>query len=269
MEGARVRMGLPFYRRAHGGRPASQARRDALTLPHAMAEHTRTPARSAARRAAGAWPAAGWRRPGAARLQPNPNAMVLATATPDGQPFRTRGAVQGHRARSRASSCSTRTTSRAKGSELSGQPARGGRHALGSPAPPGAGGGPHREGARRGQRRATSPRAPGRSRVGAWASAAERSRSPRAPTLLEVGGRHRRALRHPGARRRARMSAWTTRCRARRTGAAYRLWAEAVELWVEGDARMHDRARWTRDAHAARRTASSRRGPWSATRLQP
>ena len=26
----------------------------------------------------------------------------------------------------------------------------------------------------------------------------------------------------------------------------FRLWAEAVELWCEGDARMHDRARWQR-----------------------
>src|ERR1700716_1894009 len=26
----------------------------------------------------------------------------------------------------------------------------------------------------------------------------------------------------------------------------YYLWAESVELWVEGDARIHDRARWTR-----------------------
>jgi pyridoxamine 5'-phosphate oxidase len=48
----------------------------------------------------------------------------------------------------------------------------------------------------------------------------------------------------------------------------YRLWAEAVELWVEGDARMHDRARWTREL-ARERDGSFRSGPWSATRLQP
>jgi pyridoxamine 5'-phosphate oxidase len=40
----------------------------------------------------------------------------------------------------------------------------------------------------------------------------------------------------------------------------YRLRAEAVELWVEGEFRIHDRARWTR---------SLPRGAWSATRLQP
>jgi hypothetical protein len=47
----------------------------------------------------------------------------------------------------------------------------------------------------------------------------------------------------------------------------YRLYADAVELWVEGEFRIHDRARWTR-------TLSERPGvepcsPWQATRLQP
>jgi pyridoxamine 5'-phosphate oxidase len=40
----------------------------------------------------------------------------------------------------------------------------------------------------------------------------------------------------------------------------FRLHAYAVELWVEGEFRIHDRARWTR---------SRPEGPWSATRLQP
>jgi pyridoxamine 5'-phosphate oxidase len=46
------------------------------------------------------------------------------------------------------------------------------------------------------------------------------------------------------------------------------LWAEAVELWVEGDARMHDRARWQR-ALAGPAGGPFRPGPWSASRLQP
>lgn len=47
----------------------------------------------------------------------------------------------------------------------------------------------------------------------------------------------------------------------------YRVWAERVELWVNGPGRVHDRAAWTRtltpegDGYAA--------GPWSSTRLQP
>lgn len=48
----------------------------------------------------------------------------------------------------------------------------------------------------------------------------------------------------------------------------YRLWAQAVELWVEGDARVHDRARWVREL-TRRGDGSYQAGPWSATRLQP
>ena len=47
----------------------------------------------------------------------------------------------------------------------------------------------------------------------------------------------------------------------------YQLWAEAVELWVEGSARIHDRARWTRTLAPA--GADYTPGAWSATRLQP
>jgi pyridoxamine 5'-phosphate oxidase len=39
----------------------------------------------------------------------------------------------------------------------------------------------------------------------------------------------------------------------------YALIADAVELWVEGEFRIHDRVRYTRTVP----------GPWSATRLQP
>lgn len=48
----------------------------------------------------------------------------------------------------------------------------------------------------------------------------------------------------------------------------YRLWVNAIELWIEGGDRIHDRARWTRDivrASAHDFTVS----PWSGTRLQP
>lgn len=47
----------------------------------------------------------------------------------------------------------------------------------------------------------------------------------------------------------------------------YYLWADAVELWIEGAARIHERARWTRSLTTA--AAGFRTGPWSATRLQP
>ncbi len=44
----------------------------------------------------------------------------------------------------------------------------------------------------------------------------------------------------------------------------YRLRVEAIELWVEGEHRIHDRARWTRQLGA-----SAKAGAWAATRLQP
>ena len=48
------------------------------------------------------------------------------------------------------------------------------------------------------------------------------------------------------------------------------VYAEAVELWVEGESRIHDRARWTREiTFDATPGASVRCGPWQRTRLQP
>lgn len=47
----------------------------------------------------------------------------------------------------------------------------------------------------------------------------------------------------------------------------YYVWADAVELWVEGAARIHERARWTRSLTTT--GAGFDAGPWSATRLQP
>jgi pyridoxamine 5'-phosphate oxidase len=75
---------------------------------------------------------------------------------------------------------------------------------------------------------------------------------------------------------RAALSAQLDAVRARFPGAVprpahwgvYVLWAEAVELWVEGGHRLHDRARWTREL-AMSCSASPVAGPWTATRLQP
>ncbi|MBV6422946.1 MAG: Pyridoxine/pyridoxamine 5'-phosphate oxidase [Steroidobacteraceae bacterium] len=47
----------------------------------------------------------------------------------------------------------------------------------------------------------------------------------------------------------------------------YHLWASAVELWVEGESRIHDRARWERRLVPAAGAFAA--GPWHATRLQP
>ena len=48
----------------------------------------------------------------------------------------------------------------------------------------------------------------------------------------------------------------------------YVLWVEAVELWVAGAHRLHDRARWTREL-ALSCSAQPVAGAWAATRLQP
>jgi pyridoxamine 5'-phosphate oxidase len=66
----------------------------------------------------------------------------------------------------------------------------------------------------------------------------------------------------------------------------YHLWIEAVELWVGGDARLHDRARWQRSLTAAATAGAGGigigigtaapcasgvfdTGPWRSTRLHP
>jgi pyridoxamine 5'-phosphate oxidase len=47
----------------------------------------------------------------------------------------------------------------------------------------------------------------------------------------------------------------------------FRLYADAVELWVEGEFRIHDRARWTRALPESGSPMSA--GTWTAVRLQP
>ena len=47
----------------------------------------------------------------------------------------------------------------------------------------------------------------------------------------------------------------------------YRVWAERVEMWVGQPARVHDRARWSRELAPAGGGYAG--GPWRATRLMP
>jgi len=48
----------------------------------------------------------------------------------------------------------------------------------------------------------------------------------------------------------------------------YHLWAAEVELWVEGEHRLHDRIRWTRELKSTGGTPGQA-GPWQHQRLQP
>lgn len=194
------------------------------------------------------WLAEAWRR----RLQPNPNAMTLATATLEGWPA------------ARIVLCKdvvgvpgyvvffTNFHSR-KGLELTENPrAAAVMHwdhmrrqvrieGLVEPAPAADSDAYFASRARE-------------SRIGAWASAQSRPVASREALMAQV----REATQRFANAEVPRPSFW----------GGYRLWAEAVELWVEGDARIHDRARWTRSLKRTR-DGSMQPGPWSVTRLQP
>ena len=194
------------------------------------------------------WLAEAWRR----RLQPNPNAMTLATATLEGWPA------------ARIVMCKdvvgvpgyvvfyTNFHSR-KGLELTENPrAAAVMHwdhmhrqvrieGLVEPAPAADSDAYFASRARE-------------SRVGAWASAQSRPVASREALMAQV----REATQRFADTEVPRPSFW----------GGYRLWAEAVELWVEGDARIHDRARWTRSLKRVP-DGSMQPGPWSVTRLQP
>ena len=48
----------------------------------------------------------------------------------------------------------------------------------------------------------------------------------------------------------------------------YRLWARTIELWTQGEARLHDRIAWARELEAAEE-GEFQAGAWRAHRLQP
>ncbi|MGB5132222.1 MAG: pyridoxamine 5'-phosphate oxidase [Steroidobacteraceae bacterium] len=48
----------------------------------------------------------------------------------------------------------------------------------------------------------------------------------------------------------------------------YHLWAATVELWIEGEHRLHDRVRWTRELKSSG-TTHGQTQPWQHQRLQP
>ncbi|MBS0367549.1 MAG: pyridoxamine 5'-phosphate oxidase [Proteobacteria bacterium] len=105
------------------------------------------------------------------------------------------------------------------------------------------------------------------SRVGAWASAQSEPVASRAQLLQSVAATAQR-LGTPVPGHAPEPQAVTVRIPRPPHWGGYRLWADAVELWVEGEGRIHDRARWTRDLRADGPDAY-RGGAWHATRLQP
>jgi pyridoxamine 5'-phosphate oxidase len=92
------------------------------------------------------------------------------------------------------------------------------------------------------------------SQIGAWASAQSQPLASRAALLASIEAQTQRFAAVAAI---PRPPFW----------GMYHLWAESVELWSEGAARVHDRARWTRSLQPAGQGFDT--GTWSATRLQP
>jgi pyridoxamine 5'-phosphate oxidase len=108
---------------------------------------------------------------------------------------------------------------------------------------------------------------PWQSRLGAWAS--EQSQPVESRQVLErsVAATARRfgiPYAGPGAPEPERVAVEVPRPPH---WGGYRLRADAVELWVEGEFRIHDRARWTRSLAGPHGAVAAE--SWSVTRLQP
>lgn len=112
---------------------------------------------------------------------------------------------------------------------------------------------------------------PWQSRLGAWASRQSEPVDSRAVLKTAVAAAAQRfgvPYEGPGAPEPtsvaadiARPSHW----------GGFRLIVDAIELWVEGEYRIHDRARWTRRSDGSQDPArvASDAAQWSVTRLQP
>jgi pyridoxamine 5'-phosphate oxidase len=105
------------------------------------------------------------------------------------------------------------------------------------------------------------------SRIGAWASEQSAPIGSRAELLRATEAAARRfGTPSPAASDDAAPDPGVVIARPPHWG-GYNLWVAAVELWVEGAARLHDRARWTRTLVPEGGGFSA--SGWSATRLQP
>ncbi|HEY3732164.1 MAG TPA: pyridoxamine 5'-phosphate oxidase [Steroidobacteraceae bacterium] len=200
-----------------------------------------------------------------ARVQPNPNAMVLATVAGDGSPSARVVLCKDIRADAGSVTFYTNYRSR-KGAELDANPRVAAViywDAL------------HRQIRLEGRvTRVTAAESDvyfasraWQSRIGAWASA-------QSAPIGSRGELVRSAV--DAAQRFGTSSPISSDATAPDPGIAiprpahwggYHLWVQSVELWVEGAARLHDRARWTRALTGA--AGGYQGGPWSATRLQP
>ena len=203
------------------------------------------------------WLADAWQ----AATQPNPNAMVLATADPAGQPS------------ARVVLCKEIVTEPGYVAFYSNYLSRKGRELSANPS---AALVFHWDAAHRQVRIEGTVREapaaesdayfatrPWQRRLGAWASAQSEPVADRAALVAAVAATAQRfGTPVPGPEdRNERVNAQIPRPPH---WGGYHLWVEAVELWVEGESRIHDRGRWSRSLGA-----DLAPGPWSFTRLQP
>jgi len=108
---------------------------------------------------------------------------------------------------------------------------------------------------------------PWQSRLGAWASEQSQpveSRQALERSVAEAARRFGIPYAGPGSVEPAQVGVNVPRPG---NWGGYRLCADAVELWVEGEFRIHDRARWTRSLTEP--PGADVPAPWSVTRLQP
>jgi pyridoxamine 5'-phosphate oxidase len=200
-----------------------------------------------------------------AKVQPNPNAMVLATVDAHGAPSARVVLCKDIRPDAGSITFFTNYLSR-KGAELAANP----RVAVVM----------HWDALRRQVRlegRVTPTTAaesdayfasrPWQSRIGAWASEQSAPIAARAELLRATEAAARRfGTPSPASSDDAAPDPGVVIPRPPHWG-GYHLWVSAVELWVEGAARLHDRARWTRTLVPEGGGFSA--SGWSATRLQP
>jgi pyridoxamine 5'-phosphate oxidase len=105
------------------------------------------------------------------------------------------------------------------------------------------------------------------SRLAAWASAQSASIGSRAALVAQVTAAARR-FGTPNPADAPKDGADYAIARPPQWG-GYRLWAEEVELWQEGKSRIHDRYLWSRELAPGGGAQDFKPGLWSVTRLQP
>jgi pyridoxamine 5'-phosphate oxidase len=187
----------------------------------------------------------------ARQAQPNPDAMVVATSTPDGRPS-ARVVLCKHLVADPGYVVFFTNYDSRKGAELAANPraaavfhwdALGRQVRLEGPILKS----PEHESADYFATRALD------SRIGAWASLQSQPLDSRTTLLKRVAveaARHGTQVPKPPH--------W----------GGYRLWPDTVELWIEGSFRVHDRARWNRTL-APSGPHEFAPGAWQSTRLYP